>query len=417
MSNIPAETAHCTLSRDLNFKIRLRFWMLQASSVVGELFLTTKFQVPRGLSFHNSTMFPSSRLFKRAFHSSRKNLEIITAVLPGQGNVSPHLFKIAHYQIEQQNNPKYKQLVEIAQEVIPEEPMLSLFFQSLTYPDSKLSKSLLSKTSFVQPLVLLATYINYMGMKDLFDWNLKTLDYMLGHSLGELSGLVIQDVISLEDGLRIAYKRGKLMEDALLRHSIKDDEKWGMFALMFQERDFLSILKVCQENIKFNIANINGYGQIVVSGRMDDLNHKLHELDIIQKQMTAAKQWKSRIRKIKLQTDIPAHHPIFNDIKEELREMITLQSETLQVPMVCNLNGLVVVKNSQRAVDNFIDVTSKPVEFVKCLETIVPMNHDPNEMYKFFNLSDVTYGLIKRFFNTNENVKVYDLIKEAEKRM
>lgn len=360
-------------------------------------------------------------LQRRAFHFTPRLHNVVTAVCPGQGNVSPHLFSLAQYQIDQLNNPKYKELVNFAEDVLPEVP-LSKYFSSKTYPDGSILQSELSQTSFVQPLVLLSTYIDYSIFKDMFDWDVKSANYLLGHSLGELSALVVQDVISLEEGLKIAHQRGKLMEKALLKHGSstsnnKYSADWGMVALMFQERDFKSIVKVCRDDIRLNIANVNGYGQIVVSGQMDELKEKLTVLDQIQKELVSSKQWKSRIRKKWLHTKVPAHHPIFDDIKEELRSIIHLKSDVLYVPIVCNLNGLVVMKNSQRVVDNFIDVTSKPVQFVKCLETIVPFDSERDETYKFLNVSDVTYGLIKRFFARNEKCEVYDLISEAEKSL
>ncbi|ODQ47429.1 hypothetical protein PICMEDRAFT_10426 [Pichia membranifaciens NRRL Y-2026] len=358
---------------------------------------------------------------KRALHVTSRLCNVVTAVCPGQGNISPHLFSLAHHQIDQLKNSKYQELIQWAQETLPEVP-IAKYFSGKTYPDAVLSQNELSQTSFVQPLVLLSTYINYSIFKDMFDWDIKSANYLLGHSLGELSALVVQDVISLEEGLRVAYQRGKLMEKALLVNTSdihgnipKDD--WGMVALMFQDRDFKSITKVCQEDIHFNIANVNGYGQIVVSGHAAELREKIAVLDQIQKELVRSKQWRSKIRKVWLDTKVPAHHPIFNDIKEELKSMIHLKSDVLYVPVVCNLNGLVVMKNSQRVVDNFVDVTSKPVQFVKCLETIVPFKNEQDETYKFLNVSEITYGLIKRVFARNEKCEVYDLISEAEKSL
>lgn len=357
----------------------------------------------------------------RALHSTSRLCNVVTAVCPGQGNVSPHLFSLAHHQIDQLKNPKYAKLIQFAQETLPEVP-LTKYFSRKTYPDERLSQSELSQTSIVQPLVLLSTYINYSIFKDMFDWDIKSATYLLGHSLGELSALVVQDVISLEDGLKVAHQRGKLMEKALLvnnsdTHGNITKGDWGMVALMFQERDFKSITKVCRDDIHFNIANINGYGQIVVSGHTDELHEKIAVLNQIQKELVLSKQWRSRIRKVWLNTKVPAHHPIFDDIKEELKGMIHLKSDVLYVPVVCNLNGLVVMKNSQRVVDNFVDVTSKPVQFVKCLETIVPLSIEQDETYKFLNVSEITYSLIKRFFARNEKCEIYDLISEAEKSL
>lgn len=353
----------------------------------------------------------TSVVARRAFHSTRLRHNKVTTVFPGQGNVSPNLFKLIHFQIDKLKNPKYIDLVNHAQSIIPDVPIAS-YFSGSTYPSKNVSEVQLSQTSVVQPLVLLASCLNCTIFKDMFDWDVKNSDYILGHSLGELSGLVAQEAITLEDGLAAAYKRGKLMEEVLSRQG---DGEWGMYALVFRDRDFDSIYKVCEENLGMNIANVNGYDQIVVSGEIEELRVKLGKLDEIQKEMTRLGQWKSRLRKVKLQTKIPAHHPVFQDIEQELRENIKVNLEKLKVPVVCNLNGLVVTTNTERVIDNFVNVTSKPVQFVKCLETI--KNSNSNETLKFLNFSDVTYGLTSRFFKDDSRVEIYDLLNEAEKQI
>lgn len=346
-----------------------------------------------------------SKILRRGIHTSSS--EIITAVCPGQGNVSPYIFKSIHNEIINNKASKYIELLKHSQSIIPEVP-ISEYFTNPTFPTN--SSLQLENTEFVQPLVLLSTYMNYLIFQDKFNYNLNHINYFLGHSLGELSALVIQDVISLEDGLRISYERGRLMNLAMKQHSSKED--WSMVALIFKPRDFASILKICKDDIKFNISNINGYDQIVISGSKSELNEKLSKLESIQNELIKLKQWKSKIRKVWLKTKIPAHHPIFEDIQEELKSLITLKSENLYVPIVCNLNGLVVMKNSQRVVDNFVNATSKPVQFVKCLETIINTHDLKDEnVYKFLNVSDVTYGLVNRFFKDNDKVQVFDLIE------
>ena len=356
-------------------------------------------------------------LQRRFLHTTSSRLNITTALFPGQGNVTPEIFSLTHHQVDDVRNRHYTDLINHAQHIVPNVPIAKYFSRS-SFPSKEIQSQELSNTSFVQPLVLLATYLNYTIYKNTTGWDIRNANYLLGHSLGELSALVVQDVISLEDGLNIAYNRGLLMEK-VLQSPKNRDKKWGMVALMFRERDFLSILKVCKEDCKLNIANINGYEQIVVSGEKGELMEKLNKLDIIQKRLTNAKVWRSKIRKKWLQTEIPAHNPIFNDIKDELRGYFKLKSDTLSVPIICNYNGLIVAKNAQRVVDNFINGTSSPVEFTKCLESIITTNENTikeTERFKFINVSDVTYGLTKRFFKDNDKCQIFDLIEEINSK-
>jgi [acyl-carrier-protein] S-malonyltransferase len=86
--------------------------------------------------------------------------------------------------------------------------------------------------------------------------------YLLGHSLGEFSALVASGLISLEDGAKLISLRGAAMARAA---SLQDG---SMVALMGPNDDALSRLKNLRD---VWIANINGPGQIVVSGTRNAL--------------------------------------------------------------------------------------------------------------------------------------------------
>lgn len=344
-------------------------------------------------------------LLRRFIHTSRPLLNTITSVCPGQGNISESSFRLIQYEVDTAHNARIIELLKHAQSIVPEIP-ISEYFSSKTYPAGDEIKMQLRRTSIVQPLVLLSTYLNYEIIKAKHGWDVLRSDYLLGHSLGELSALVLQDGVSLESGLRGAYLRGKLMENAF-----DDGKKWSMVALLFRSRDFESICKVCGHDIGLNIANINGYEQIVVSGEREELVEKLATLDKIQKELVSLKQWKSRIRKVWLQTEIAAHHPKLDCIKEELREIIKVNDPELKVPIVCNLNGLVVEKNTERVIDNFIEVTSKPVQFTKCMETIAGASKGKHSL---LNVSDVTYGLTNKFSESRDDCVSYNLLNEIE---
>lgn len=357
-----------------------------------------------------------NKVFSRSFHSSNPVSNIRTLVCPGQGNVTPHLFKLVQKEVDEFKNPDIINFLQLSNEILkPNGIDINKYYSSKTYPGLNITSVELSKTSFVQPLVLFTTFLNQYICSKKYHVDLKTFDYMLGHSLGELSCLVIQDMIGLEEGLKIAYQRGKLMEGVIEKND--NNSNWGMVALIFPPSNFESMIKICKDQLGLSIANINGYNQIVCSGKVDELKAKVKTLKKIENTLIKMEQWKPRIRDVWLQTKIPAHNPIFEEIKDELRSIIHLKNENLLVPIVCNLNGLTVNKNAQRVVDNFIDVTSQPVQFVKCLETIenTMVNNPETDKHIFLNLSDITNGLTKRFFSKNSKCESYDLIEEVFK--
>jgi [acyl-carrier-protein] S-malonyltransferase len=118
----------------------------------------------------------------------------------------------------------------------------------------------------------IATFaLSIVGYYDLVDCGVRPR-YLLGHSLGEFSALVASGLLSIEDGARLIGVRGAAMARAAAA------TEGSMVALMGGDdgaRDALSSLRDVW------IANINGTGQIVVSGTragLDDVLARHKEL-------------------------------------------------------------------------------------------------------------------------------------------
>jgi [acyl-carrier-protein] S-malonyltransferase len=118
----------------------------------------------------------------------------------------------------------------------------------------------------------IATFaLSMVGYYDLIERGIRPR-YLLGHSLGEFSALVASGLLTLEDGARLIGVRGA----AMARAATANDG--SMVALMGGEegaREALTGLDGVW------VANINGTGQIVVSGTragLDDLLARHKEL-------------------------------------------------------------------------------------------------------------------------------------------
>jgi len=118
----------------------------------------------------------------------------------------------------------------------------------------------------------IATFaLSIVGYYDLLALGIKPR-YLLGHSLGEFSALVASGLLTVEDGARLIGVRGAAMARAAAA------TEGSMVALMGADegaRDALDGL----DNVW--VANINGPGQIVVSGTragLDDLLARHKEL-------------------------------------------------------------------------------------------------------------------------------------------
>jgi len=88
-------------------------------------------------------------------------------------------------------------------------------------------------------------------------------DFIAGHSLGEVGALVAGGSLSVEDGLWLAARRGRLMQDVAAKQPVG-----GMLALLGDEGTSRRIAAAHD----LTIANDNAPGQLVVSGPKDGLD-------------------------------------------------------------------------------------------------------------------------------------------------
>jgi [acyl-carrier-protein] S-malonyltransferase len=118
----------------------------------------------------------------------------------------------------------------------------------------------------------LATFaLSLVGYHELMDLGVRPR-YLLGHSLGELSALVASGLLSLEEGAQLIAVRGAAMARAA------SEREGSMVAVMGGDDGARATLEGLSD---VWIANINGTGQIVVSGTregLDDLLARHREL-------------------------------------------------------------------------------------------------------------------------------------------
>ena len=112
----------------------------------------------------------------------------------------------------------------------------------------------------------IATFaLSLIGFLELRDRGV-TPGFLLGHSLGEFSALVASGLLSVHDGATLIGVRGAAMQKAA------SEVEGSMVALMGASEGALESLSSL-ENIW--VANINGTGQIVVSGTRSALDQLL----------------------------------------------------------------------------------------------------------------------------------------------
>lgn len=300
----------------------------------------------------------------------------LVLVCPGQGRFNLTTLSGLH------RYARYKPINAIldrADTCLPEVQLSSYIRhpEAISSHDTKL----LQTTKIQQPMLILTSYLkNEIAKMDGMDL-MSRADYMIGHSLGEISCLVLQNAITLEKGLQIGYKRGEMMQKFVdSQHS-----KYGMYAVVFKSQYYKTIVDELTK-LDVNIANYNTYSQVVVSGEKRDLDDKM---DQVRKQMIGRG---IRFRTVDLHVSIPFHNPLLRQLEGELHRAFSKLGGDLAVPMISNLDGQ-VERDLAGEINKIIGVTSRPVQFSKCLERFI--GGGPVD---FVHYGQVTKGLVGRYF-------------------
>lgn len=170
------------------------------------------------------------------------------------------------------------------------------------------------------------------------------VSYLLGHSLGEYSCLVLSKVISFEQGCKLVRRRGLLMEELFSKLPLKAE----MHVLVFRPSEFN---RVYEETLHANVlACVNNASQISISGKREDLLAVVQKLDTPKKTI---------LKQAILPVDIPFHNRILRKIEKDLRLVLDKSSPSIK-PIVCNIDAMPHVDD---LLEQTISATSKPVQW------------------------------------------------------
>ena len=166
-------------------------------------------------------------------------------------------------------------------------------------------KNELDQTENTQPAIFLVSYSFFKVIEKETEFNLKDAKYFAGHSLGEYSALCCAETITFEQTINLLKRRGVAMQNAL------PSGDGGMVAILGQTIDEVNNI-LNENNKKFicYIANDNSNGQMVLSGKIKDL-----ELlnDILKKK---------NIKFINLPVSAPFHCPLMKNATNEMKSLI-----------------------------------------------------------------------------------------------
>jgi|TARA_B100001741_G_C16420823_1_gene536139 [acyl-carrier-protein] S-malonyltransferase len=252
-------------------------------------------------------------------------------------------------------------------------------------------KEELDLTVNTQPAIFLISYSIFNVAKKEFNIDLNEAKYFAGHSLGEYSALSCAGYLDFSETLKILRVRGDAMQNSVPKG------QGGMVAVLGSTIDVIEkILNENNENLKVQIANDNSEGQIVLSGKTEDLEKLMQILR------------ENLIKNIKLPVSAPFHCDLMsNAIKTMTEELNKLNFKNGKNKLISN-----VTANEIKDLDELKNLLIKQIQNrVRWRESVINMIENDINHFIEIGPGKVLSGLVKRI---NKNVKIDTINSQSD---
>lgn len=201
-------------------------------------------------------------------------------------------------------------------------------------------------------------------------------DFVLGHSLGEYSALVVAGVLRFRDAVKAVSLRGRWMQEAV------SPGEGSMVAVMgLPEVEVREVCLGVNSGRVVVVANVNGANQVVLSGHRDAVEE-------------VTSQVKGRgARALSLPVSAPFHSPLMKPAETRLRKHLEdLRLRPPQIRWISNVDAQVYQK-PQLIREKLIEQVCAPVRFKDCVSVVAKAGVE-----RFIELGTgrVLSGLVRR---------------------
>ena len=259
--------------------------------------------------------------------------------------------------------------------------------ETLNFSISKLilegPKEELDLTVNTQPAIFLISYSIFNIVKKEYNLDLNKAKYFAGHSLGEYSALSCAGYLDFSETLKILRIRGEAMQNSVPKG------QGGMIAVLGSKIDVIEKILIDNKKIfSAQIANDNSEGQMVLSGKIDDLE-----------QLTKVLKEKS-IKNIKLPVSAPFHCDLMHNAAKIMKdELNKINFKNGQNKLISN-----VTANEIRNLDELKNLLIKQIKNrVRWRESVINMIGENVNHFIEIGPGKVLSGLVKRI---NREVKI-----------
>ena len=254
-------------------------------------------------------------------------------------------------------------------------------------------KNDLDLTINTQPAIFLISYSIYNVIKKEFNIDLSKAKYFAGHSLGEYSALSCSGYLNFSDTLKLLRARGDAMQNAVPKG------EGGMLAVLGSTIDKIEkILNENKEKFKTEIANDNSEGQLVLSGKNNEIDKLIEVLK------------SNNIKNIKLPVSAPFHCQLMNKateiMKNEIEKVNFGDSKNI---LISNVTGEEILNKDQLKILLIQQIENR----VRWRESVVYMINKGINHFIEIGPGKVLSGLVKRI---NKDVKINTINSESDIR-
>ena len=258
-------------------------------------------------------------------------------------------------------------------------------------------KEELDLTENTQPAIFLLSYSIFKLINEEFGIDLNKANFFAGHSLGEYSALASAGSLSFSDTLKILKIRGKAMQSSVPKG------EGGMVAVLGSKVQIIeNIIAENKNKYECFIANDNSDGQIVLSGKISDLEKMMYDLK------------SNNIKNIKLPVSAPFHCKLMNKATMVMNEEISkLNFQEPKKTLISNVTGKEITNSKELK-----ELLVKQIESrVRWRESILLMINKGVKQFIEIGPGKVLSGLIKRIdknvkvsaINTDEDIKLINI--------
>ena len=268
----------------------------------------------------------------------------------------------------------------------------------LNYPLTKIifegPKEELDFTENTQPAIFLVGHSIFSLLTKEFEFDISKTLFFAGHSLGEYTALNSAGFLQFEDTLKILKIRGKAMQLSVPKG------EGGMIAILGSKIDIIeNLLKENTNKYECYIANDNTDGQLVLSGRKQDLDKLVNDLN------------KNSIKNIMLPVSAPFHCKLMNKATEVMKyEIENLKFVPSKSILISNVTGKRMNEPSEIKRLLVEQIESR----VRWRESIKFMIENGTDQFIEIGPGKVLSGLVKRI---DRNIKVNAINNEEDINM